>query len=169
MTDLNKFISHITQTLIAHEGKLTALDQAIGDGDHGINMRRGSEALQENINAICALPFNDAMTKLGMTLVMSIGGASGPLYGTLAMSMGKVTNSFPDNTVALSHCMGEALTALKARGKSDVGAKTMLDILGPVCDALNEPQVTIQSIRKTADDALAATPQGGWAPMLVKS
>ncbi len=75
--------------MIENADELTALDQAIGDGDHGLNMKRGFEAVLADRDAIADKPLPDALKTLGTTLVMKVGGASGPLYGTLFMALGK--------------------------------------------------------------------------------
>ena len=72
-----------------HKDELISLDQAIGDGDHGINMHRGFAALLAEKEAIAVQPLGAALKKAGMILVMKVGGASGPLYGSLFMGMGK--------------------------------------------------------------------------------
>lgn len=150
-------ITHVAAVLDEHETNLTKLDQAIGDGDHGINMKRGSAAVLAAVDEITALPFGDAMKKLGMTLVMSIGGASGPLYGTLAMSMGKAATDYPASAVEVAELLAAGLDGLKARGKSDVGAKTMIDVFMPVQSALANGG----DVRATSVAAMNAT-----APML---
>jgi len=76
-------------TIAANSEHLCALDRAIGDGDHGTNMRRGCEAVSAEDASVSTLPLPDALEKIGLTLVMSIGGAAGPLYGTLLMEMGR--------------------------------------------------------------------------------
>lgn len=146
-------IERVAAVLAEHEAELIKLDQAIGDGDHGINMKRGSAAVSDIADEITALPFGDAMKKLGMTLVMSIGGASGPLYGTLAMSMGKASADVPDSTTDLAAVLAAGIDGLKARGKSDAGAKTMIDVLVPAQQAL----ASGADVRAAADDGLNAT------------
>ena len=114
---------------------LTALDQAIGDGDHGLNMRRGFQALREQKAELSALPLGQMLQKAGMTLVMKVGGASGPLYGSLFMAMGKAASD-PVDSRAVAAMLAAGIAAVKARGKSEVGEKTMLDVLVPVHEAL---------------------------------
>lgn len=129
--------SAIAGQMIDHADELTALDQAIGDGDHGVNMKRGFEAVQAEMDTLVSKPFADALKALGMQLVLKIGGASGPLYGTLFMSIGKAAGeslSFSEFGAA----MASANKAVMARGKSDVGAKTMLDVLVPVANAMQD-------------------------------
>ena len=89
----DKLIPDLIETAAAvarlHADELTALDQAIGDGDHGINMKRGLDAVAEQKDQLAALDLWPAVQKAGMTLVMKVGGASGPLYGSLLIGMGK--------------------------------------------------------------------------------
>jgi len=130
-----RLIETVARRVIAHADELTALDQAIGDGDHGLNMKRGFEAVLADIDAHAAKPLPDALKAIGMALVMKVGGASGPLYGTLFMALGKELPAEP--TIAdAARALGAAIDAVKARGKSDVGQKTMLDVLAPLREAL---------------------------------
>jgi len=118
--------------IAAHADELTALDQAIGDGDHGINMSRGFDAVANAVDELATLPFGAALRKAGMTLVMKIGGASGPLYGSLLMEMGKAADGVPSDAAGTARLLDAGVAAVKTRGKSDAGAKTMLDVLVPV-------------------------------------
>ena len=128
-------IDAMAKTIAEHADELTALDQAIGDGDHGLNMKRGFEAVAADAGQIAAKPLPDALKSVGTTLVMKVGGASGPLFGTLAMSLGKAMSDDPDRQ-QLAAALRSAIEAVKARGKSDLGQKTMIDVLAPVADAL---------------------------------
>jgi dihydroxyacetone kinase-like protein len=112
--------------------ELTRLDQAIGDGDHGSNMQRGFQAILGQRESLAALGPGEALQKAGMTLVTTVGGASGPLYGSLLMAVGKAAQAGKGWPEACA----EGVEAVKRRGKSDVGAKTMLDVLVPVVEAL---------------------------------
>ena len=114
---------------------LTELDQAIGDGDHGINMKRGCEAVLADLEAIAAKPLPEALKAAGTTLVMKVGGASGPLYGTLFLALGKALAD-EVTLVTATTAFGQAIEAVKARGKSMPGQKTMLDVLVPALDVL---------------------------------
>ena len=126
-----QLIAAVANQVIAHADELTALDQAIGDGDHGINMKRGFEAVLADADTLADKPLPDMLKAIGLQLVMKVGGASGPLYGTLFMAMGKALPAEP--TMAdVARAFGEAIDAVKQRGKSDVGQKTMLDVLAPV-------------------------------------
>ena len=130
-----KLIETVTGTVIAHADDFTALDQAIGDGDHGINMRRGATAVLEQLSDLSAKPLPDALKTIGLTLVMKVGGASGPLYGTLFMTLGKELPAVPAHA-DIVHALGAAIAAVKKIGRSDVGQKTMLDVLSPVQEEL---------------------------------
>ena len=100
-------------------------------------MRRGFEAVLGKLDIIAAQPPGEALKTIGKTLVMTVGGASGPLYGTLFMSLGK---SLADEVThqQVADAFAAAIEAVKARGKSDVGQKTMLDVLFPVLGVLRE-------------------------------
>jgi dihydroxyacetone kinase-like protein len=126
----------MAETMVAHAEELTKLDQAIGDGDHGLNMKRGFEAVLADADAIAAKPLPDALRAIGMTLVMKVGGASGPLYGTLAMGLGKGMPLEP-SVAEIAAALENAVKDVKARGKSDTGQKTLLDVLAPVQAALS--------------------------------
>jgi dihydroxyacetone kinase-like protein len=128
-------IETVARRVIDHADELTALDQAIGDGDHGINMKRGFEAVLGDRDGLAAKSLPEGLKAIGLALVMKVGGASGPLYGTLFMTLGKELPSEPD-AADLVRAFDAAIVAVKARGKSDVGQKTMLDVLAPVRDAL---------------------------------
>jgi dihydroxyacetone kinase-like protein len=150
---LKRLIRAVAETVIAHADELTTLDQAIGDGDHGINMKRGFEAVLADVDAIGAKPLPDALKAVGTTLVMKVGGASGPLYGTLFLGLGKMLPAFPSRA-DLASALAAAIEAVKVRGKSDVGAKTMLDVLAPVQAAL---AAGAADLARVADAAAAAT------------
>lgn len=130
-----RVIEAIARAMIDNAEELTALDQAIGDGDHGINMKRGFEAVIAEIDSHAAKPLPEGLKSVGMALVMKVGGASGPLYGTLFMTLGKAWPGDP-NRATFANAFGTAVDAVKTRGKSDFGQKTMLDVLGPVREAL---------------------------------
>jgi dihydroxyacetone kinase-like protein len=153
---IRRLIEACAATVAAHAEELTALDQAIGDGDHGLNMQRGFKAVTEAAEEIAALPFGKALHKAGMTLVMKVGGASGPLYGSLFMAMGKAGDEAPAAPTRLAEVFAAGVEAVKARGKSDAGAKTMLDVLVPVQAALAGCG-DISAVRAAADGGLAAT------------
>jgi dihydroxyacetone kinase-like protein len=148
------------EQIIASAPELTTLDQAIGDGDHGTNMKRGCEAVLGKLDAISAQPLDEALKMIGKTLVMTVGGASGPLYGSFFLAAGETLSHdkhLPDD---LADVFGSGVNAVSARGRSQVGEKTMLDVLVPVLETLKtaagQPDL-IARVRTTATDALART------------
>jgi dihydroxyacetone kinase-like protein len=161
---LRSLIIAAAEQVIASAPELTALDQAIGDGDHGINMKRGFEAVLGNIDAIAAQPLGEAVNTVGKTLVMTVGGASGPLYGSFFMTMGKAVSAgrrLPEDLADVFAC---GVRAVSARGRSKAGEKTMLDVLVPVLEALRSdagrPDL-MRRVRTIASEAVERT-----APML---
>lgn len=133
--NLNAVIQGATQTLIDHTDELTALDQAIGDGDHGLNMRRGALAIQAKLEALSALPLNDALRTMGMTCMSTIGGSSGPVFGTLLITLSKELPVTP-TAADLAQALRTSIAALTRLGKAEVGQKTLLDVLDPVATLL---------------------------------
>src|SRR5258707_14805129 len=96
-----------------HAEELTELDSAIGDGDHGANMKRGFEAVLADVDKLAEKPLPEALKAAGMQLVMKVGGASGPLYGTLFMTLGKSLPEAPDRA-AVASALQTAIDAVKA-------------------------------------------------------
>lgn len=150
-----RLIRHVADTVIAHADALTALDQAIGDGDHGLNMKRGFEAVLAQSEALAQAAWPDLLKTVGTTLVMKVGGASGPLYGTLCMTLGK---QWPQTVSAasLADALGHAIDAIRRLGKAEPGQKTLLDVLVPVRDAL-AAGADAGRVAQVAADAAAAT------------
>lgn len=143
-----------------HETHLTELDSAIGDADHGGNMRRGTAAVVAAIDATEAPPTVGALGKVaGMTLVKSVGGASGPLYGTFMLRFGTTA---ADATMLDATALGAALRAglagVVARGKAEAGDKTMYDVLAPALDAYDAAAAEGADAGAAAAAAAAAAP-----------
>jgi dihydroxyacetone kinase-like protein len=153
---LHRLIETVATVVIDHADELTALDQAIGDGDHGLNMKRGFEAVRADVAAFADKPLPDALRAIGTQLVMKVGGASGPLYGTLFMALGKEIAATPDFAGAFAR----AVEAVKARGKSQPGQKTMLDVLVPIQLALQAggPDLLLRLPSVAAQAAKATVP-----------
>ena len=148
------------ERVIASAPELTSLDQAIGDGDHGTNMKRGFEAVLNKLDAISSQPFDEALKTIGKTLVMTVGGASGPLYGSFFLAAGEAlshSRQLPDD---LAEVFGSGVSAVSARGRSQAGEKTMLDVLIPVLETLKvgvgQPDL-IERVRTTAGEAVERT------------
>ena len=153
---LRSLLQGTAEAVIAQSEHLTALDQAIGDGDHGINMKRGLENVLTDLDNIIAKPPAEALKSVGMTMVMKVGGASGPLYGTLVMTLGKEWPTDGElDSAKLGQMLAASIEALKKRGKADLGAKTMLDVLAPVQQALeaNKSMAEISAIAQQAAEA----------------
>ncbi|HET9045909.1 MAG TPA: dihydroxyacetone kinase subunit DhaL [Casimicrobiaceae bacterium] len=152
-----RLIEQTANAVIAHADELTVLDQAIGDGDHGLNMRRGALAVLEQLDDLAGRPLPDALKAAGQTLVMKVGGASGPLYGTLLMTLGKAMPIAPERNDVI-RAVGAAIEAVKKIGRSDVGQKTMLDVWSPVHEELvsGGPDV-LDRVRTRAAKAADAT------------
>ena len=153
-----QLILAVANAVIAHAEELTALDQAIGDGDHGVNMKRGFEAVRADADNLATKPLPEMLKALGIHLVMKVGGASGPLFGTLFMAFAKDLPGDPTIAEA-SEAFGHAIEAVKARGKSAVGQKTMLDVLAPVQAEFADPNPLhlAERIKSAAAAAAQAT------------
>jgi dihydroxyacetone kinase-like protein len=146
-----------TQTLIDHAEELTTLDQAIGDGDHGLNMKRGAQAIQARLSELEAKGFNDALKTVGMTCMSVIGGSSGPVFGTLLVTLAKELPAQPQ-AADLARALAAGIAALTRLGKAEVGQKTLLDVLDPVRQTLEAGgEGLVDRVRRTALEAAAAT------------
>jgi phosphoenolpyruvate---glycerone phosphotransferase subunit DhaL len=132
-----RLLETVANRVIANADELTDLDRAIGDGDHGTNMRRGFEAVLAASDELAAKSFGESLKGVGTTLVMKVGGASGPLYGTLFLALGKLLADDVGQD-QITEAFAAAIEAVKARGKSDAGQKTMLDVCLPVLAVLRE-------------------------------
>ena len=157
-SNLRSMITAAAERVIASAPELTALDQAIGDGDHGINMKRGCAAVLAEVDAVVAKPTGEALKAIGMTLVMKVGGASGPLYGSLFIAMGKELGDRPASLGVLPELLAAGVAAVSARGRSTAGEKTMLDVLVPVLETTRRGGSQLGTrMRKAAANAAAGT------------
>jgi phosphoenolpyruvate---glycerone phosphotransferase subunit DhaL len=166
--DLKTLIGRLSALMSEHAEELTALDAAIGDGDHGHNMKRGFEALVAEGDAISAKPLGEALKAAGMKLVMTVGGASGPLFGTLLMTLGKEIGENPDRA-AFNAAFRKAVDSVAARGKSEKGQKTMLDVLYPIADAMHggiDPIGIKEVAEKAAEETILVVATRGRASFL---
>jgi dihydroxyacetone kinase-like protein len=150
-----RLIVAVADTVVAHFEELTALDASIGDGDHGHNMKRGFEAILQDLDALSAMDLPELLKAVGTKLVMKVGGASGPLYGTLFLALGKELPAEPTRREAAA-AFASAVAAVRARGKSEAGQKTMLDVLIPVAEALASGG-DLAALKRTATIAAEAT------------
>jgi dihydroxyacetone kinase-like protein len=155
-----ELIEAIANIVIAHADELTELDRAIGDADHGVNLTRGFRAVLERMDIIGVMPLGKALGEVGTTLIRFVGGASGPLYGKLFVTVGKyVDEAGVISQDTLIHAGEDAIRVLMALGRSDVGQKTMLDVLVPALDELRSVRGAdlLLQIRRRADIAARAT------------
>jgi phosphoenolpyruvate---glycerone phosphotransferase subunit DhaL len=153
----HNMIQNATQMLVDHLDELTQLDQAIGDGDHGLNMKRGAQAIQAKLTELESASLNECLKIMGRTCVAMIGGSSGPVFGTLLMTLGK---ELPDNPSSndLALALRKSIEALTKLGKAEVGQKTLLDVLDPVQKTLAAGGTDIiQKVRQCAFDSALAT------------
>ncbi|MCD2223478.1 dihydroxyacetone kinase subunit L [Listeria cossartiae] len=134
---------------------LSDLDQAIGDGDHGINMARGLSELKKAFTEKEPADLKDVFKTAGMTMVSKVGGASGPLYGTAFLNMSKAVDSDTIDAVGLTKVIEAGLEGIEKRGKSHAGEKTMIDVWEPVVHALHQEDLTDDvvdaALQKTKD------------------
>jgi dihydroxyacetone kinase-like protein len=133
---LPALLKHVKTTIDANADEVAALDQAIGDGDHVANLQRGLNALIAIENELAAMDWSAALSKIGMTLMSTMGGASGSLFGSLFLAMGKAAKDIEMNAASIAVVFAAGVESVKQRGKADVGEKTMLDTLIPVSEAL---------------------------------
>ena len=170
-TVLEEWVRTFATLVAENRDHLTELDAAIGDADHGLNMDRGMKAVVAALDETRPATPGALFTKVGMTLVSTVGGASGPLYGTFFLRMG---TSFGDTSEASPRQLAAALRAglegVVARGKAEAGDKTMYDALAPAVDALDDAvagQATVADALKRAFDA-AALGRDATTPMLAR-
>jgi phosphoenolpyruvate---glycerone phosphotransferase subunit DhaL len=161
--ELKKIIEAATTTLVDHVEELTALDAAIGDGDHGLNMKRGAQAIQAKLGELQGMSLNEALKTMGMTCMSTVGGSSGPVFGTLMVTLGKELPPQPQ-AADVARALAAGIAALSRLGKVEVGQKTLLDVLDPVQKVLaNHAQEggddIVSRVRQCAHDSAAATAQ----------
>jgi dihydroxyacetone kinase-like protein len=155
----------IYAAIVANEADIESLDRAIGDGDHYINMKRGSEVVAGMYNELLPLPADEVLNKIGMKLLSTIGGASGPLFASFFMSMAKTLKQNGHETpLEIAAAFAAGVQAIMQRGKAQAGEKTMLDVLIPVsttfttCAASNKTLVeTCKALKQAADIGLEST------------
>ena len=156
---LHQIIQNATQTLVDHLEELTKLDQAIGDGDHGLNMKRGAQAIQAKLPDMQDSSLNEALITMGKTCIAMIGGSSGPVFGTLLITLGKELPAAP-TAADLAPALRSGIEALTRLGKAEVGDKTLLDVLDPVQKVLALSGADVLArVRQCAFESAAATAQ----------
>lgn len=140
---------------------LTELDSAIGDADHGANMARGMSAVSEKLGSSAPAAVDDLLKTVGMTLVSSVGGASGPLYGTFFLRMGMATGAVQElDAPALAAALRAGLEGIVARGKAEPGDKTLFDAMSPAVDAFDAALAGGGDLAEAAKNAAVAAATG---------
>ena len=150
------------QAVIDEKVHLKELDQAIGDGDHGINMARGFESVFKKIEALKAdADISMILKTVGMGLISSVGGASGPLYGTAFLRAAGVCKDKTEiDAAAAKEMLDAAIKGIQERGKAQKGEKTMLDALIPASEAMGSGIEAGKSVIDCLADALQAAQAG---------
>jgi dihydroxyacetone kinase-like protein len=157
--DVVRWIRTFAADIAANKDRLTQLDAAIGDGDHGININRGMSAVLGKVDSAGGEQDIGALLKtVGMTLVSTVGGAGGPLYGTLFLQMGSTVSGKGElGADDWAAALEAGIAGVQARGKAEPGDKTMIDALVPGRDALKaalaEGAPFADALRRSADAA----------------
>lgn len=161
---LPSLIQAIGHAIEINAEEVTALDQAIGDGDHVTNLQRGIKALTAQSDELSRLDWVAAWQKIGMTMMTAVGGASGSLYGTLFVAMSKAARDRTLDLQAFAEIFSCGVDAVKQRGKADAGEKTMLDVLIPVAASLRQAAtdsvalpVVLENVARTAIAGMEST------------
>ena len=158
---LADWISRFGTAVTEKRDWLTELDSAIGDADHGANMARGMSAVAEKLGAGAPATVDELLKTVGMTLVSSVGGASGPLYGTFFLRMGMSAGAVPElDGAALGAALRAGLEGIVARGKAEAGDKTMFDAMAPAVDAWDAALAAGSSVADAATAAADAAAVG---------
>jgi dihydroxyacetone kinase-like protein len=151
---VQRWIELFAQAMADHRQELVRLDTAIGDGDHGTNMDRGMQNAVEKLRAEPQPDPGAVLKTVAMTLISTVGGAAGPLYGTLFLQLGGGLTDHPEGDIkAYAAAWRRALDGVKARGKAEQGDKTMIDALTPAVEALERASELDAGLRAAADAA----------------
>ena len=164
MADSSKVIA-IIEKIIADVDEqklfLTELDNVIGDGDHGINLARGFDEVKDVMPTFEGKDIGAVMKTIGMKLVSTVGGASGPLYGTAFMKAGAYLNGKQEmNMDDFIGMMEVAIDGIQKRGKAVQGEKTMLDAMIPAYEAMKASYEADADVIKALDAGVAAAEEG---------
>lgn len=161
LDQLVSWLARFRDLVTEQQSYLTELDSAIGDADHGANMTRGMNAVMEKIGATPPGTADELFKSVGMTLVTSVGGASGPLYGTFFLRLGMTAGAVSEFTgESLSAALHAGLDGVVARGKAEAGDKTMFDAMAPALEAWDETLGGGGNTVAAASAAFAAAERG---------
>ena len=154
-------IEGMAKKIEAEKDYLTQLDNEIGDGDHGINLARGFEAVEKKLPSLAGGDIGALLKGVGMQLVSTVGGASGPLYGTAFMKAGMACKGLTElDGPAFVKAMEAAVDGIKMRGKATEGEKTMLDALCPALKVMQDDVAAGKSLKEALQDAAQAAEKG---------
>lgn len=154
-------IEGMAKKIEAEKDYLTQLDNEIGDGDHGINLARGFAAVEKKLPSLTGGDIGALLKGVGMQLVSTVGGASGPLYGTAFMKAGMACKGLAElDGPAFVKAMEAAVDGIKMRGKATEGEKTMLDALCPALKVLQADVAAGKSLKEALQDAADAAEKG---------
>jgi dihydroxyacetone kinase-like protein len=157
---LPEFIQAIADTIEKNSAQVTQLDQAIGDGDHVVNLQRGIHALQAQSAEIGQLDWVAALQKIGMTMMSTVGGASGSLYGTLFVTISKALRDKMVDQQSFADAFSQGVESVKLRGRAEAGEKTMLDVLIPAAQSLQKSAAASQGLKDVLADITTAAEAG---------
>jgi phosphoenolpyruvate---glycerone phosphotransferase subunit DhaL len=155
-TEVRDWIRAYASEIAEHRAELVRLDTAIGDGDHGTNMDRGMRKAVEKMDGTAGEDIGALLKAVGMALVSSVGGAAGPLYGTLFLQMGMASAGSEELDLAgWTAALEAGVKGVQTRGKAEPGDKTMVDALVPALEALRaaEGSGLADALRRSADAA----------------
>jgi dihydroxyacetone kinase-like protein len=148
------WIRRFADVIAEHRMELVRLDTAIGDGDHGTNMDRGMRKAVEKLDGADGGDIGADLKTVGMALVSSVGGAAGPLYGTLFLQMGSAAAGKGELDLdGWAAAVEAGVKGVQARGKAEPGDKTMIDALLPAVDALRQGGDVAEALKRSADAA----------------
>ena len=154
-------VEGMAKKIEAEKEYLTELDNEIGDGDHGINLARVFEAVEKKLPSLAGGDIGALLKGVGMQLVSTVGGASGPLYGTAFMKAGMACKGLTEiDGPAFVKAMEAAVDGIKMRGKATEGEKTMLDALCPALKVLQDDVTAGKSLKEALQDAAQAAEKG---------
>ena len=156
-------IEKIQNNIVENKEEIERLDQQIGDGDHIFNILRGLEEISKLRESLIDEPIDQVFKQLGMKIMTTVGGSSGALFATLLIGMAKNYNSQSTDQENIAKMFYEGVEAMKKRGKSGSGEKTMLDVLIPVseilCECKNEKnsKIVADKVKKVAEKSMLST------------
>lgn len=165
-----RFLEKVAGVIQEHRDELTQLDSPIGDADHGINLDRGFTTVTGKLSSIADKDVGTILKTTGMTLISTVGGASGPLYGTAFMRAASLlSDHYTVSESQIVAALEASLEGIKARGKAQQGEKTMIDAIAPALAVLKEAQGSDEPFVEALRRAVAAAEAGMEATIPMKA